>query len=82
MNGRIMSYANEIISFQVYLEAARAYPECEEFTEDLDRARRAMEVAWLERGVGGALTADGNAEPPLPRPAFDPEIGWTTGDGW
>jgi hypothetical protein len=57
--------------------------ELEEYEADMAKARRAMEVAWLERAAGGALIA-GPRVPPLSRPAFDPEIGITTTqpDGW
>lgn len=81
-----MSYANELISFQVYMEAARAYPDCEELTEDFARARRAMEVAWLERLTIGTDKPASEAEDGHGRNAdgstFDPEVGWTTSYGW
>lgn len=43
-----MTLSDDLDTFQTYLEAVRAHPEDDELWEDLDRARIALEVAWLE----------------------------------
>lgn len=43
-----MTLADETEAYQALLEGHRAYPDDEEIAEDLDRARAAMEVAWLK----------------------------------
>lgn len=35
-------------AYQVFLEGNRAHPDDELIADDLDKARAAMEVAWLE----------------------------------
>jgi len=35
--------------YQAYLEAVRTRPEDEQLCDELERVRRAMVVAWLER---------------------------------
>lgn len=35
-------------AYQAYLEGHRAYPDDDELYEDLLRARKALEVAWLD----------------------------------
>jgi hypothetical protein len=77
-----VALSDEIDAYQTYLEAVRAHPDDEELWEDLAKAKAAVEVAYLEQ-----LTA-GDGKPALAeerhgansRPAFDPEIGWTTSD--
>lgn len=41
--------AAETEAYQAYLEGVRAHPDDEQLAQDLNRARRAMEIAWLER---------------------------------
>jgi hypothetical protein len=41
--------AADTMAFQTYLEGVRAHPDDEELAEDLARARRRMEITWLER---------------------------------
>ena len=41
----------EQVAFQAYLEGVRAFPDDEELAEDLERARRSLEIVWLEHAV-------------------------------
>ena len=43
-----MNLADETQAYQALLEGHRMDPDDEEVWEDLQKARRAMEVAWLE----------------------------------
>lgn len=45
------SLAEATEAYQALLEGVRAHPEDEELAEHLDKARAAMEVAWLEHLV-------------------------------
>jgi len=42
-----MGLSDEISAFQAYAEAVRIDPDDEHLQEDLKKARKAMEVAWL-----------------------------------
>lgn len=42
-----MTLAEATEAYQAYLEGVRAYPDDEDLAEELERARREMEVAWL-----------------------------------
>lgn len=48
-----MILQDEQLAYQAYLEAVRLDPDNEQLQEDLLKARRAVEVAWLERLVSG-----------------------------
>jgi len=43
-----MTHAEATEAFQAYLEGPRRDPDDEDLHEDLRRARKAMEIAWLE----------------------------------
>ena len=43
-----MGFSEEIEAYQVYLEAVRAHPDHPELWEDLQKAKAAVEAAWLE----------------------------------
>lgn len=43
--------SEETEAYQALLEGVRAYPEDELLREDLERARRTMEIAWLEEAT-------------------------------
>jgi hypothetical protein len=47
-----MDLASETLAYQTYLEGHRAYPDDEELYSDLQKARAAMEVAWLRFATG------------------------------
>lgn len=54
-----MAIADEFSAYQTYLEGARAYPDDEQIAADLERARRAMQIAWLDE-IGLTTTEDGD----------------------
>ena len=95
--GRRVGLSDEIEAYAHYRNGlARAeielpIEEFRQFQEDLTKARAAVEVAWLERGVAGSDKPAGDAGGPsrreLQRPTFGPveTIGHTTAsepDGW
>lgn len=43
-----MTLSEATEAYQAQLEGHRLDPDCEELWEDLLRARRALEIAWLE----------------------------------
>jgi hypothetical protein len=47
-----MTLAEAHEAYQVLLEVARAHPESEELAEDLEDARRELEVLWLHSALG------------------------------
>lgn len=75
-----MALDEEMSAYQTYLEAVRAHPEDEELWEDLQRAKDALEVAYLENLAGEVLTA-GSRAPSLPRPDVSSH-GDTSGLSW
>lgn len=61
---RCVSLADEIEAYAAYLNAWMAHPDDDELTEDLEKAKRALEVAWLEEWAARPAAAE---RPPLPK---------------
>lgn len=40
-------------AYQAMLEGQRAHPDDEDIAEDVEKARAAMEIEWLEHATGG-----------------------------
>jgi hypothetical protein len=49
-----MDLAIETQAYQAYLEGHRASPDDEDLYSDLQKARAALEVAWLQFAIGAA----------------------------
>ncbi len=49
-----MDLAIETQAYQAYLEGHRAHPDDDDLYSDLQKARAAMEVAWLQFAVAAA----------------------------
>jgi hypothetical protein len=47
-----MDLAHETQAYQAYLEGHRAHPDDDDLYSDLQKARAAMEVAWLQLAAG------------------------------
>ena len=45
--GMLVSLSEEISAYQAYQEAVRLDPDDEQLQEDYKKAKKAMEVAWL-----------------------------------
>ena len=48
----VMDLAIETQAYQAYLEGHRAHPDDDDLYSDLQKARAAMEVAWLQLAAG------------------------------